>query len=642
VDIREAGGKAGPHYLGEILEPADILLVVSPLAMTFAPLLGLHLLQASCREAGIGSRVFYANLLYSNLLGADLHRILSIDDRLFLGERLFAAAAFNDLSLSISRSSHKFADLLWVPDHLWQDIRHLENPGVPAPVVAFREWLGTLDLEYLVALTTDWLRALARQIVDIGFPIVGCSTAGGLVSAIALLHSIKSADPGVITLLGGACCEAEMAEGILSLGTDIDYIFSGEGEITFPGLARQILAGRLPGEKIVYGREVTDLDSGPLPDYRDYGQQREHFDPRWSSLNGSYWLPFETSRGCWYGKCTFCGVKGKRNVYRRRSPDTIIGHLKALVQRHGLDLILMNDIMMPSQYFETLLSRLSAEIPALKMFYEATAHLGLDQVLALRQAGVIEVQVGIESLSPTLLRRLAKPCTVQGNIALLRYARSTGIKIRWNILFGLPGDRISEYEEMLRLLPLIRHLEPPVQLVPLMLSRYSRYHSSPEAFGIANIRPAEVYRDILPPHADLDKIAYYFSADFPCQSRQNPAMINALWTEYQEWQRAWANYRKIPLEMFLPGFQVVRKSPDLYVLEDSRGLPGRQGRREINRHQAGLLLAARPLESVTDDDVRWALDSGGAVVMESWLIPLATAEPALILEFERASGSGSD
>ena len=637
MSIKEVKVETASISIEGIINPADVLLVVSPSAVSNIPLLGLHLLQASCRDLGINTRVLYSNVLYSNLIGTDLHKIISVDYHLLLGERLFAAAAFNIPSVSIARRIHKFLDPIWVPDHLWQIDSSNKVHKVPKPVFPFREWVNKINPDHLESLTNNWLHALAHQIVNIGFPIVGCSTSfGGLLPAVALLNYVKKTDPRVITILGGALCEAEMAEGILSLDTHIDYIFSGEGEITFPALVKQFLKGHLPKEKIVYGENITDLDTIPLPDYQDYLIQREKFHAHCLSVKNKYVFPFETSRGCWYGKCTFCGMNGKRNVFRTKSPDTIIKNLKALSERHQMNTVLMNDTMMPFQYFDTLLPRLSTEGPSLKIVYEMNVDLSLTQVISLKQAGITEFQAGIESLSPSLLRRMRKLHTVRENIALLRYARSAGIKLRWNLLFGLPGDQISEYEEMIELLPLIRHLIPPMQMYPLKLCRFSKYHMSPGTFGVSNLRPAEVFREILPSYADIDKIAYYFTANFPSQSHEKPAIITALWEEFQAWKKAWEAYMEvIPLEMMLPTLHITRKTEDEYILEDTRGLPDRPERMEIDREQANLLLVARPLEVLSGDNVRRAVDTGLGVIMESWFIPLATADPALLQEFER-------
>ncbi|RPI71368.1 MAG: hypothetical protein EHM45_23660, partial [Desulfobacteraceae bacterium] len=285
-----------------VLDPVDVLLVVSPTAMTDLPSPGVHLLRACCREAGIHIELLYANLLYSRLLGVELHRSISLDWHLLMGERLFAAAAFGDETLALAPAAAKFSDPGWVPDHLWKikektttDQKFCGGPGggfskeppgrrrlksiltvppVPEPVVSFRKWQAGVDLSRLETLTSDWEHDLARRIVGRGYRIVGCSTScGGLLPCIALLEAVKKANPTIITILGGPLCEGEMAEGIVTLKTHIDYIFSGEGEITFPAFVQQVLAGNPPKERILCGQPVHDLDTIPVPDYRTYLEQ---------------------------------------------------------------------------------------------------------------------------------------------------------------------------------------------------------------------------------------------------------------------------------------------------------------------------------------------------------------------------------
>ena len=56
---------------------------------------------------------------------------------------------------------------------------------------------------------------------------------------------------------------------------------------------------------------------------------------------------------------------------------------------------------------------------------------------------------------------------------------------------------------------------------------------------------------------------------------------------------------------------------------------------EIDRELTSLLLVARPIEGTANKKVRWALEGGLGIMMDSWFIPLATAEPNLLMEFER-------
>jgi ribosomal peptide maturation radical SAM protein 1 len=626
--------------LKEILKPGDVLLVTSPFLGVEASSLGIHLLQAACRNAGIDTSVLYSNLIYSSLIGIHLYREFSCDSFTHFYERNFASAAFGVPSVSIKQWKHRLTTHEWIPDHFWSPGQNPKETGVPKPYTSYKKWLADMDLESLEFFGTEWIRTLTGEIAKAGFRIVGCSTTcGGLVPTLALLGNIKKANPNIVTVLGGALCEEEMADGILSLNAGIDYIFAGDGEITFPLIAKQILEGRLPEEKFIRCQAVTDLDSLPLPDYKEYVEQLKKFHDYSPSEKNSheieYALNYETSRGCPH-KCTFCGLNGKRNKFHVKSPDKIIEDLKALSEQSGINNFYMCDTILASEYFETLLPRLAEEVPSLKIFYEIKPELSLERTLLLKKSGIINIQVGIESLSPGLLRIMNKPCTVRENIAFLRYVRSIGgFNIMWLIPFGFPGDKIEQYEEMLHLFPLIRHLPPPKKILPLVLFRYSTFCTYPKSFGISGLHPAEFYKDVLPPGADLEKVAYYYTSDFPSSCRGNVPLIDAMWDAILEWQKAWSLYKALPVDILLPSLHVTRKNRDLYILEDTRGLPGKPGRMELDEKTAHLLLVARPVEKIQEEKLQWALDAGLGVVVESLFIPLATAEPNLLLELEK-------
>jgi ribosomal peptide maturation radical SAM protein 1 len=633
MNIKEAERKIANLSLEGVLEGGDVLIIVSPTIWTPGPLGGIHILQAACQQAGISTRLLYTNLHYLSLMGAKLHDAIAFEDHYLLEERLFAAAAFG--LPPQGRKIHKLLEPGWMPDHLWPKTKTLAKDVFPAVESPFRELFRTISWEHLESITARWLQAMVREIVKKRFRIVGCSiTLGGFASAAALLNGIKKAAPNMITVLGGALCIPEVAEGILSLKSNIDYIFSGEGEVTFPVLVKKILGGHLPGEKIIHGEEVTDLDDSPLPDFREYFYQRKYFLADNSIPGANVMIPYETSRGCWYGRCTFCGLMSRTTNYRKKSPDKIIDDLKELVRRRGINKVYITDNIIAPQYYKTLFPRFAKEIPSIRLFLEIKANVTLDQVLTLQEAGTFLMQPGIESLSASLLKRMEKGVSVRENIALLRYARSVNLDLNWNLLFGFPGEQGDAYEDMLRLLPLIRHLQPPTMMISVRLWRCSRYHRSPKEFGISDLRPAEVHKDVLPPHADLEKLAYFFAGDFDAHSFDNPALLPALWKEFQAWNHPWKAYKVFPLGTFLPTLHITRESPDRFVLVDTRGIPGRPEKTVIDREHASLLLAARPLGETANEKIRWAVKNDLGVVMDSWFIPLAAAEVSLLQEFE--------
>jgi ribosomal peptide maturation radical SAM protein 1 len=464
-------------------------------------------------------------------------------------------------------------------------------------------------------------------------------------ASIALLRRVKALSPQTVTIIGGSNCEGGMAQGMAGLSPAIDYIFSGESEETFVEFLRQVKAGQQPARRIIYGRPCHQLEALPRPDFGEYFAQFEHALPELAAQPGYRWLSYESSRGCWWGQkhhCTFCGLNGQGMSFRAKSPEKVISDLKQLVAEHSLWQVGMTDNIMPHAYFKTLLPRLSAEIPGLHIFYEQKANLSLSQMVALKRAGVDVIQPGIEALSSSLLKRMDKGVLARQNIALLRYARSVNIEIFWNLLWGFPGDQTQEYQETLNLLPLLRHLPPPIGLHHLAIDRFSPYFDRPADYGIQQIRPFGSYAKLLPAGVDPAQVAYSFVGDYPCESHQHPELIAAIQQEVEAWQAAWQQKVRLSRTASMltpPILRVSREAAGRWLLRDTRGLPGTEEHTWLTHPQASLALTARPLAEA--GDIAWALERKVGVLLDGGYVPLATAEPALLQELEaelRATG----
>jgi len=243
----------------------------------------------------------------------------------------------------------------------------------------------------------------------------------------------------------------------------------------------------------------------------------------------------------------------------------------------------------------------------------------------------VSVEAGIESLSNSLLRRMGKGVSVRDNIALLRYARSAGLAVYWGVLWGFPGDDVAEYEEMIGLIPLLRHLQPVWHFTPLSLERFSTYFEQAQEHGITNVRPQSAYAKFLPPHADVSMLDYHFAGDFECGAFSRLDVIRRLADAIRGWQRRWEDSGA---ELFggPPRLEITRESEDRYRLADTRGLPGAENGSVLSPRQAAYALVARPIDDTPE--ARWARRQYLAVARGNWLVPLATADPELLLAFE--------
>lgn len=420
-----------------------------------------------------------------------------------------------------------------------------------------------------------------------------------------------------------------MAEGIVSLESSIDYVFSGESDATFPRFLHQVMNGDPPAEQVIKGQPCHFLDALPTPKYDEYFAQLE-FNVPGIINNDRVWISYETSRGCWWGEkshCTFCGLNGSGMAFREKSADRVIEEISGIVAKTPTRNIMTTDNIMPNGYFRTLLPRLAQDVPGLNIHYEIKPNLTLEKVMLLHASGIRKIQPGVEALSSSLLKRMGKGVTAAKNIDLLRFCRMLAIDVRWNLLCHFPGDLVSDYEQTLELTGVLTHLEPPQGIVPLSIDRFSPYHSNPGKYGISNMRPAPMYGQFLPDRAKVDKIAYHFDADYQAGSRDAPELIEKISDSVACWTLQWEDEKASR-----PKLLVQPISDNKFLLIDTRGVTDDDEIEFIDKEQA---IAALHIERSTPEDVkRWALDRKCALLLEGKLISLGVCSPEFMLELQ--------
>ena len=603
---------------------SQVLLIVPPFHALKFPSLGVHLLQACGREAGFRVQVLYATMLLASIIGEELHEdICEASEGTFAGERFFARCAFGLPPLGRRASRMYEPDWVVGPNKDWEIGFDFDSGDGKKPI--------TLSmLRRLERCADGYLDIVARAVSKRSYKIVGCTTTFQQTAAsMALLGRIKGLNKDTITILGGANCEGEMAHGIASLPSGIDYIFSGESELTFVRFVRDILAGSPPQSRLIQGEPCRDMDALPMPAYEEFYEQRRRFLPMTKVPAEQTEISYETSRGCWWGQkhhCTFCGFNEEAIAIRQKSPGRVIEELRALLDSCPARTVSMTDSIMPYAYFRTLLPRLAGERLGATIFYEQKANLSLPHILALKRAGITSIQAGIESLSSRLLTLMKKGVQARQNLMLLRFARAAGVRLYWNLLWGFPADDVKAYEETLGILPLLHHLQPPHGFVHLSVDRFSPYYSQPTEFGVRTIKPLAGYYDFLPKGVDVEGIAYHFTAEYPCGSHDNIEVIYRLEQEVTRWQAAWRKKDGAPAQ----DLRLSRKR-GLYVLVDTRDLwRSKRKAYSLDEQEASTLMTAGPYSGSCLE--AWAVQEKLAVIADGWFVPLVVAEPEILLD----------
>jgi ribosomal peptide maturation radical SAM protein 1 len=373
----------------------------------------------------------------------------------------------------------------------------------------------------------EFLEAAADELLAGAPRIIGFSSVFQQnVPSLVLAKILKERDPSLTIVFGGDNCDGPMGAALHDCFPWVDVVVRGEGERVLVEIAKDILAGRSirPQPGLCYridGRSVVVPESSrpdlpmaevPTPTYDEYFERIAE-SPLCAELWPDIAILFESSRGCWWGAkshCTFCGLKASTMLFRSRPAIKVAREILDLAARYKvLNFVAVDDII-DLAHIRDLLPLLKESGCDLQIFYETKANLNKDQIRAFRDAGVTEIQPGIESLSTPILRLMRKGVTALHNIRLLKWCAEIGVDPQWNLLFGFPGEPPEEYERMADLIPSLVHLKPPA-LCPIQIQRFSPYFERSADFGIEIVGPMPYYQFLYPvPPASLSNLVYDF------------------------------------------------------------------------------------------------------------------------------------
>jgi ribosomal peptide maturation radical SAM protein 1 len=486
-----------------------IALVCMPFSMADRPSIQVGLLTAIARQAGFQAESHHLNLDLAAQIPDAYEGLCSHRGRL-TGEWLFSIAAFG---ADAQENDQAYFDAF--PE----EVRWAEKGNKNAQYLS---WLRHTRLPKFIddcLVNVDWGK----------YDVIGfTSTFQQNAASIALSRRIKSRFPDVKIVFGGANMEDEMGLEYARAFPFIDFVVIGEGDDTFPALLRQLARGEpingLPGlginspEGFRFSGQpspVLDLDRLPIPDYTEYferlGSLKLKHRDQWI-----FAVPFESSRGCWWGQkhhCTFCGLNGSTMRFRAKSPRRVLSELTTLMDRHQVSMFQATDNIMDMDYVKEVFSLIEKTRTDYQFFYEIKSNLTREQIRVLRYGGVRWLQPGIESLSTRVLKLMRKGCSMLQNVRLLKWANYYRIRVGWNLLWGFPGEHEEDYVGEFEVLKLLSHLEPPNSCGRIWMERFSPIYFDRQQFSASCVRPEASYAYVYPDYVDLSKVAYFFDCE---------------------------------------------------------------------------------------------------------------------------------
>lgn len=508
ISSHAADSSMGSEANPEVAE--RVTLVCMPWASTVRPSLGVGTLVALARAHGFSCDALDPHLMLSSMVGVDAYEGFAETRSLFgLAEHLFAVDIFGREALD----SDAYLDSM-----LGAAQGESQASGRNA----------LLQLRDQVV--PEFLDRCLLEIESRGAGIVGFTcTFNQVLASIAMARRLKQRRPSLRILLGGACVHGSMGEAYARAFPFIDHVFTGEADDAFPKLLGCLRDGgdieAIPGvthrgELALPATLTHGLDRLPVPDYSSYFENRSAYTGSGHTLGPVKELPFESSRGCWWGQkkhCTFCGLNNEGMAFRAKSPARVVSELTQLARTHELLRFTAADNILDYRGYDTLLPALAELGVDLQLFYEIKANLTRDDVAGLVRAGVRWVQPGIESFSDGVLRLMRKGTTGLQNIELIKWLCEHGVAPLYNILVGFPGETDAHYEEQLHLIQRIFHLPPPSgDATQVQVHRFAPFFNTPDALGIEGLRPASFYEHLIPREVlDANQYAYFFEHTTP-------------------------------------------------------------------------------------------------------------------------------
>ena len=390
-----------------------------------------------------------------------------------------------------------------------------------------------------------------------------------LTSSLYFIREIKRCAPHIPIVVGGSACSGPLGRSLLKGEKSIDYVIGGEGELPLLQLVRKILDGGdpthvadIPGlvhkdntSTEITRQQVPGLDALPIPDYTDYLRILKSSPPGHAFMPR---LPMEMSRGCWWRKktrsntregCAFCNLNLQWTGYRRKSAVRTVLEIKSLVNRHQLLSIFFMDNLLPAKGLESLFHDIQHLGMDLQMYSEIRADTPVSVLEAMGKAGMREVQVGIEALSTSLLKKLNKGTTAMDNLEIMKNCEHARFpNLTGNLIFRFPGSDDHDVAETLENL-IFAFPFRPLNGVPLWLGYGSPLRHNPARHGIRLTGNHPHYKHLFPKE-DFEKFT------FPMQGYHGGVREQKrLWEPVRKRLREWRKfYHGMHGE---PGFQPI-------------------------------------------------------------------------------------
>ena len=311
-----------------------------------------------------------------------------------------------------------------------------------------------------------------------------------------VVAAIKKVAPEIIIVLGGPEVSYELeGQPVIELA---DYVITGEADLKFAELCRQLLRGERPAGKVIPA-ELPDVNRLVLP-YDLYNDDDI----------AHRILYVEASRGCPF-TCEFC--LSSLDIPVRQFPlGKMLGELQRLIDRGVKQFKFVDRTFNLNLQVSRALLRFFQERHQPGMFYHFEMvpdrlPEALREIIAQFPAGALQFEVGIQTFNEAtgaLIQRRQNYARLEDNFRFLH--RATRVHIHADLIVGLPGESVASFGAGFDRLVALQPQEIQVGILKRLRGTPISRHDGAWQMVYGGSPPYEILQNKLIPFAEMQRM----------------------------------------------------------------------------------------------------------------------------------------
>lgn len=250
-------------------------------------------------------------------------------------------------------------------------------------------------------------------------------------------------------------------------------------------------------------------------------------------------MPFQSSRGCYWGKCSFCDQDFGQN-FNIKNIDKVISEFKELKEKYGITKFEFIDESVSPTYMSEFSEKLKLSALDINYFCDARLETAFtkDILKNAYEAGLRMLLWGLESGSDSVMELINKGIDLNKRFEILKDSKDARI---WNfafIFFGFPTETSEDAKKTIKMLVDNKDIIHSYGRSVFTMGRHAKLAQNPKKYGMTKIYPAE---EEFSPNINFDCIGMNQQELREileiCRTECSKAYKNPLWMylRYREW-----------------------------------------------------------------------------------------------------------